>query len=168
MGNKERSKAIRAALKEKGITSKQVSVRSGYCTYSSYTDITIKDMSVRINDVKRICNAFESVRYDEYSGEILAGGNTYIQVQYDYNTLNEAIEKQLATVEELIKNIDKEQIKFEKNGLEYVLFFEEDCQNFKYFMACSGSLKIKASTLDQFKYSLARAFATDFEDFKHY
>lgn len=167
MGNKERSKAIRAALKEKGITSKQVSVRSGYCTYSSYTDITIKDMSVRINDVKRICNAFESVRYDEYSGEILAGGNTYIQVQYDYNTLNEAIEKQLATVKELIKNIDKEQIKFEKNGIEYTLF-SQNCDGFKYFMACSGSLKIRAITLDQFKYSLARAFATDFEDFKHY
>lgn len=43
----EKTKAIRAALKEAGITSKQVSVKHRYCGYSSSYHITIKAGATR-------------------------------------------------------------------------------------------------------------------------
>ena len=103
MTSKERSAAIRAELKKLGYNSKQVSVKSGNCGYSGYSHLTIKDMAVRIKEVKKAVRAFESVDYDEYSGEILQGGNTYIRVEYDYEALNSATEKKVSEIESLVK-----------------------------------------------------------------
>ena len=69
MTSTEKAKAIRAALKEAGITSKQVSVRHRYCGYSSSYHITIKDGNVSELQIKDICKRFESVDYDERTGE---------------------------------------------------------------------------------------------------
>ena len=167
--NKERSAAIRAELKKLGYNSKQISVRSGDCGYSDYTNIRIKDMAIRINDVKKVCKAFESVDYDEYTGEILAGGNCYISVDYDYDALEEARKNELPKVEELIKGIDKgEQKRIERKDFDYVLYSDDK----GFYMACYkkgehfGMLGFKAWNLESFKYSLAGAFATDFEDFR--
>lgn len=83
MTSTEKAKAIRAALKEAGITSKQVSVKHRYCGYSSSYHITIKDGNVSELQIKDICKSFESVDYDERTGEILEGGNDYILVERD-------------------------------------------------------------------------------------
>ena len=83
MTSTEKAKAIRAALKEAGITSKQVSVRHRYCGYSSSYHITIKNGNVSELQIKDICKRFESVDYDERTGGILEGGNDYILVERD-------------------------------------------------------------------------------------
>lgn len=166
--NKERSKAIKEELKKLGITSKQVSVRSGNCGYSDSSYITIKDVSVRIGAVKKACEKFESIDYDKYSGEILEGGNTYIIVQYDYEALRNAENKKMAEVEELLKGIDKGvQKKIERKDFDYVLFSDDR----GFYMACyekgakCGRLGLKSWTFESFKQSIARAFVTEFEDY---
>ena len=68
MTSKERSKAIRTALKEAGITSKQVSVKHRYCGYSSSYHITIKDGNISQLQIEDICKRFKSVDYDERTG----------------------------------------------------------------------------------------------------
>lgn len=85
MTSKEKAKAIRTALKEAGITSKQVSVKHRYCGYSSSYHITIKDGNISEMQVEDICKRFESVDYDERTGEILEGGNDYVFVERDNN-----------------------------------------------------------------------------------
>ena len=85
MTSKEKAKAIRAALKEAGITSKQVSVKHRYCGYSSSYHITIKNGNISEMQVKNICKRFRSVDYDERTGEILEGGNDYVLVNRDNN-----------------------------------------------------------------------------------
>lgn len=104
MTNKERSAAIRAEIKKLGYNSRQISVRSGYCGYSDYTHITVKDLSIDFKAIEKIGAKFESIRYDEYSGEILEGANTYISVRYDYNVLHNAVDAQLARAQTMIEN----------------------------------------------------------------
>ena len=74
----EKAKSIRSELKKAGFTSKQVSVKHRYCGYSSSYHITIKDGNVSELQIKDICKRFESVDYDERTGEIRRknGGNT--------------------------------------------------------------------------------------------
>lgn len=83
MTSTEKAKAIRAALKEAGFTSRQVSVRHRYAGYSSSFNITIKDGNISEMQVKNICKRFESYETDERTGEILEGGNDYILVERD-------------------------------------------------------------------------------------
>lgn len=79
----ERSAHIRAALKAKGITSKDVSVRTDNYSMGSSINIKIKNPNVSKTLVESIANEHESVRRCEYSGEILSGGNRYVFVEYD-------------------------------------------------------------------------------------
>lgn len=87
------SKEIKKMLKENGIDTKYVSIKHRYCGYSESYDITIKSVDVDINEVEKLIKSFEQYERDERTGEILEGGNTYIIVQYDYNTLEEANNK---------------------------------------------------------------------------
>lgn len=101
--NSERSKAIRERIKSKlGYSSRQVSIRSSDCGYSDCTRITVKDLSCDIDAVEKIAKSFESIRYDEYSGEILSGANTYITVEYDWEVLHKAEEAELENAEKAI------------------------------------------------------------------
>lgn len=61
---KEKAKEIRKQLKEKGITSKQVSVRSSHAGYSQDIRVSIKDLSVNYELVSNIANKFESISRD--------------------------------------------------------------------------------------------------------
>lgn len=80
----EKAKSIRSELKKAGFTSRQVSVKHRYCGYSSSYHITIKDGNVSELQIKDICKSFESVDYDERTGEILEGGNDYVFVERDH------------------------------------------------------------------------------------
>lgn len=74
------SKQIRSELKAVGISSRQVGVQSD----SNGARIKVKDFAVDFNLVKQLAKKFESIRYCQYSGEVLSGGNTYISVSYDW------------------------------------------------------------------------------------
>lgn len=72
---------IRAALKAAGYNARRVTVKSGgSSTHSSYK-VTIRDASVSLSAITKIAMPYENVRRDGY-GEILSGGNTYVDVEY--------------------------------------------------------------------------------------
>lgn len=99
------SKEIKKYLKENGIdTTKNISIKSSNCGYSESYNVTIKDINIDIEEVRELVKIFESYERDERTGEILEGGNTYIFVNYDYNTLKLANEKYNNIVLDIIKN----------------------------------------------------------------
>ena len=77
----DRSAAIRQALKNLGISSRQVSVKTDYYSMGSSIRIKIKDASVSSALVEKIANEHESIDRDQ-SGEILSGGNRFVFVDY--------------------------------------------------------------------------------------
>lgn len=91
--------AIRAALKARGWTQRQVSVRRVPCTYDSKITATIRDASIPLSAVKQIVDAYERVGRDEASGEILAGGNTYVAAEYADGVLDALQTEILAALE---------------------------------------------------------------------
>lgn len=80
---RESAAEIRAALKAKhGWTSRDVSVVSDSYSGGSSIHIKIKSPTVSKLAVEKIANGEEHVRYCEYSGEILSGGNRFVFVDY--------------------------------------------------------------------------------------
>jgi hypothetical protein len=69
---------LRAALKKAGYNARRVTVRQRHCTLY----VTIRDASASLTKVKAIAHQFESVSRDHATGEILLGGNTFVQVEY--------------------------------------------------------------------------------------
>ena len=105
------SKEIKKHLKENGIDTKNISVKGSNCGYSESFNITIKDINIDIEKVRELAKTFESYERDERTGEILEGGNTYIFVNYDYNTLKLANEKYNNVVLNIINSKLKEHCK---------------------------------------------------------
>lgn len=104
MTNKELGQAIRKALKERGWNSRAVSVRVSDAGYSTSVSVKIKDMTINKREVEKIVNAHESIRYDEYSGEILEGANTYVFVEYDWEAMRDASRAYMEQAQEIIDN----------------------------------------------------------------
>jgi len=74
---------IRATLRDDyGWSSRKVSVRADYFSMGSSIDVTIKDPTVDYRVVEAVAKGQSRVRRDEYSGEILSGGNRYVSVRY--------------------------------------------------------------------------------------
>jgi hypothetical protein len=90
---------LREALAKAGYTRRQVSVRHSHYSLGSSLYVTIRDASIDKARIKTIAQAFEEVRYDEYSGEILGGGNTYLNVFYT----KEAADSRAAAYTEPVK-----------------------------------------------------------------
>ena len=68
----EKSRELKKELKAK-FKGVKFSVRSGSGSINvSWTDFPT------VEAVQEIANKYESVRYDEYTGEILCGGNTFV------------------------------------------------------------------------------------------
>lgn len=157
MTNKERSVAIRSELKKHGYTSRQISVRSGDCGYSDYSHIRIKDVSISRKTIKEICKKYEYISYDEYSGEILQGCNTFIDVDYDYSAVREAKERNIGEARKLVDRAlagDRHVIFKSPAGMSFRLYLCED----------NGGTKLCAGRDEQ---SLTRReLATDVND-KH-
>jgi hypothetical protein len=86
---------VRAALKANGYSSKFVSVKQDGCSVK----VTIRSKDVRISDIKAIADTFRDVRYCEGSGEILSGGNTFVDVVYHDDVLAPLVAKILPIVQ---------------------------------------------------------------------
>lgn len=78
----EKTAAIRAALKAKGYTSKQVSVRAERFSMGSSITVRIKDATVPLSVVRDIAFPYGHIDRCAITGEILSGGNTYLEVEY--------------------------------------------------------------------------------------
>jgi hypothetical protein len=84
----DKAALIRAALKKQhGWTSRQVSVRSDVYSMGSTLRIKIKSADVSITAVRMIAGQFEKVARCEVTGDILSGGNTYLDVEYDHDVV---------------------------------------------------------------------------------
>jgi len=90
LSNKELSKAIQNDLKTAGVPRSAYSIRVSDAGYSTAIDIHVKDIAVRLETIREIVNKRESIRYDERCQEILEGGNTFVNVRYDYDALDAA------------------------------------------------------------------------------
>ncbi|MEY8256397.1 hypothetical protein AAK706_01540 [Erysipelotrichaceae bacterium 66-17] len=97
--NKEIKKEITAELKEAGYNSRKVSVSVKDAGWSTKVDITIKDPTVNAHEIEAIVNKRESIDRDERTGEILAGGNTYVFVSYKYGLFDQLASDYLAEAE---------------------------------------------------------------------
>jgi len=76
------AQTLRTALKAAGYNARKVTVRDrGGSTHYSLL-VTIRDASVSLSKVQAIAVPHEHVRRDAASGEILLGGNTYLDVEY--------------------------------------------------------------------------------------
>ena len=157
---KEKGAAIRAELKKLGYNSRQVSVKTGYCGYSDFAHITIKDLQADFQAVEKACTKFKSIDYDKYSGEILEGCNTYITVNYDNSVLHNAEEKIMPKIEAIISGLDKEQKNIKKGSVEYVIYKEKD----DFFLVSYEEycrIRIHAFDAESFKWNLAKFFVTE-------
>ena len=80
MTDSERVVAIRQALKEHRYNNRKVGVRyDGYAIW-----LTIKDLAIDIKEIEQLAKGYESYERDEFTGEILSGGNTFVFVNYAY------------------------------------------------------------------------------------
>ena len=80
MTDSERVVAIIQALKEHGYNNRKVGVRyDGYAIW-----LTIKDLAIDIKEIEQLAKGYESYERDEFTGEILSGGNTFVFVNYAY------------------------------------------------------------------------------------
>lgn len=77
---------MRAALKSAGYNGRKVSVRHDHYSMGSTVHVTIRDHQISRRTIEAICEPFSSVRRDE-QGEILSGGNTFVDVAYGKGVL---------------------------------------------------------------------------------
>lgn len=103
--NKEIKKEITAELKESGYNSRKVSVSVKDAGWSTKIDITIKDPTVNAHEIEAIVNKRESIDRDERTGEILAGGNTYVFVSYKYGLFDQLASDYLAEAEKAMHHM---------------------------------------------------------------
>ena len=115
LSNKERSGAIRNILKKAGYKLRDFSIRSRDCGYSDETRIHVKNLSIKTKEIENLVKGFEEVERDEYSGEILSGGNTYIFVDYDYDTLYNEGERLKGEIAEILNKVEEEAESNENN-----------------------------------------------------
>ena len=73
---------IRAAYKALGWSNRKISVKADYFSLGSSIDVTIKDASIPFAKAKEIAERAERISRCELTGEILSGGNRYVDVCY--------------------------------------------------------------------------------------
>jgi len=72
------AQTLRAALKAAGFNARRVTVRQSH----SSLYVSIRDAGASLSEVEAIANKFSVVRRCEATGEILSGGNTFVNVAY--------------------------------------------------------------------------------------
>lgn len=96
---------IRADLKEAGFKARDISVRTRNGGYEEAVYVKIKSPYIKIAEVKDICLKYKNVRYDERCGEILAGGNTFVFVDYEYGLFDEVSKPFMGQAKELLAKL---------------------------------------------------------------
>lgn len=98
-----RAAEIRKKLKAIGYNRNMVSVRSD--SYSGGDSINIRMKSVDIDEykVREIAKEYESVDYDECTGEVLMGSNSFVFVEWDGDFIEEGEEKYKELAEKIYR-----------------------------------------------------------------
>jgi hypothetical protein len=82
MSATDEAKRIRTEYKRRGWSSRMVSVRSEYFSMGSAVRVEIKSPEVNAKVAEEIAERSEIIHRDQYSGEILGGGNRYVTVTH--------------------------------------------------------------------------------------
>jgi hypothetical protein len=100
LGTTERAAIIRAELKAKHKwSSRDVSVKADHFSMGSAIRISIKNPAVSLAAVKEIAEAHESISRDPATGEILSGGNRYLDIGYSSEAREALAAQHLPAVE---------------------------------------------------------------------
>ena len=91
---KDKAAAVRNQLKAAGIA-KGVSVRGKYAGCEESIRVTIKDPAIDKREVERVARKWEAVETD-HTYDVLAGGNTFVFVDYEYGCFDEVRESYMA------------------------------------------------------------------------
>ena len=94
---------VRKVINDLGYTNKQIGVRNRPGGYETAIHITIKDLSIDLDQIRDATMHLEKVDYCEASHEILAGGNTFISTQYDWEKKDAAVEALKPLAEKIYK-----------------------------------------------------------------
>lgn len=108
MTNRELGNAIREELKRGGFTNKDISVRVrdflNNTTFGIRVSIRIKNPLVKISEVESITKKFEKIDYDMHTMEVLSGGNTYVDCQYEHGIMERAASALIPTAEMVLNS----------------------------------------------------------------
>lgn len=119
---KVKASEVKSLLKKNGIETKKISVRSDWHSIN----ITLKDLSLPITKIEKIVKIeFEKIDRCHVSGEILAGGNTFVFVDFDSKVVHEAVEQKVAEMISEGFDFDK-YIENLKSKEDYRHVFKED------------------------------------------
>lgn len=99
------SKEMRKLLKQHGYNARRVSVKHHQYSMGSTVHVTIRDPEVDAEKIKDIVDKFERVSYDERSGEILSGGNRFVEVKYSEGAKELRREPFMAAIEEALHKL---------------------------------------------------------------
>lgn len=129
MSVKEQAQELRNTLKTMGYTAKQVSIRSKRSMYDDIIYITIRDLSVNKKKIAEVANKYKYIRWDDYTNGILAGGNTYIDVSFDWEILSAEVKKRIDDARALMKKYQDIKpgvgVTFRENNLIKAVYFPQ-------------------------------------------
>lgn len=154
------ARKIRAAYKKNGWSSKDISVRVSYPGYEQEINVCIKNPNITKADAREVAEPYESIRYDERSGEILQGGNLAISIRLDYEAEAEGRRLLIPTAKRITEELEKDVAYDLADG--FYIFTSDRYPDFKYelcsdrYPGCYGNLR--AETLDELAAALLYCF----------
>jgi hypothetical protein len=87
----ETAASIRESLKKLGFTGRDISVRAESYLMGSTIHVRVINPRVSLAVARAVAARYEHVRRDDGTGEILGGGNRFVDVEHDRKTLAAAM-----------------------------------------------------------------------------
>ena len=120
------AKGVKQFLKLHGYNPKDFRVKKSMPGYEKSLRITIKNIAISKREIEDLVYPqFQKISYCEITQEILAGGNTFVIVEYDENAFEELVESKQQEAKKLYKELkslpDWRSLHIEKNGCDLYL-----------------------------------------------
>jgi hypothetical protein len=104
---KEAAAQLRQQFKRRGYNSRDISIRMEQYSLGSTIHIEIKTPKLPLPAVKAICKQAEHVRYCEASGEILSGGNRFVEIHRSRELSEILARRHVQAVENALDELDQ-------------------------------------------------------------
>lgn len=103
------TKVIREILKKEGFKRTDISVKNIRCPIDTTIRVEIKNPYINRQMVDDLLKNFNDVDRDIRTGEILSGGNTYINVEWQYGIFDE-VKKDYLDIAEKVMSTNKKSV----------------------------------------------------------
>jgi hypothetical protein len=107
----DKAKMLRSEIKSKlGLNCREVSVTTSGGGYDSSIHVYLKTLKAMTHyqEVEKLASKLEHIDYDPYCGEVLCGGNTYVNVGCDRSVLREFSTKYLELATKVYNELTEE------------------------------------------------------------